>query len=428
MGKIKITLPAMGEGIFEATITQWLVTEGENVVEDDSLVEVATDKVDSEIPSPNSGILEKILVPAGEIAKIGQEIAILSVSVATTESEESPVLEHVREYQEDKYRKDTNQNEKYKPNIPFKLDDGSFLSPLVRSIADKEKITIAELGKITGTGVSGRITKDDVLEYVNSGHSEEKEIPAAVTFDTVNQKSVTDSSIQIVEMDRMRKLIADHMVQSKQVSPHVTSFHEADVTKIVQWRAQHKEKFKQRYGQKLTFTPIFIEAIVKAIKKYPMINVSVDGNKILVKKNVNIGMATALPDGNLIVPVIHNADALSISGLAEKVNDLANRARNKQLQPNEIQGGTFTVTNVGSFGNLSGTPIINQPEVAILALGAIKKRPAVIETPDGDMLGIRHQMILSMSFDHRVVDGSLGGMFIKQVADNIEGFKGQDLF
>lgn len=428
MGTIKITLPAMGEGIFEATITQWLVAEGDRVEEDDSLVEVATDKVDSEIPSPNTGILQKIIVPAGEIAKIGQEIAIISINEddepeekpeTQTDVSESETVQADRRVQADQLNIE-------KPGIPHKLDDGAFLSPLVRSIADKENISAQELTKIKGTGLAGRITKDDVLEYLN-GNTNKTIEEKSLSITAPEQKVVPTESVQVIEMDRMRKLIADHMVKSKQLSPHVTSFHEVDVTNIVQWRNKNKQNYQERYGQKLTYTPIFIEAVVKAIKKYPMINVSVDGSQILVKKNVNIGMATALPDGNLIVPVIHGADDLSLSGLTSRVNDLANRARNKQLQPAEIQGGTFTVTNVGTFGNLSGTPIINQPEVAILALGAIVKRPAVIETPNGDTIGIRHQMILSMSYDHRVVDGSLGGMFIKQVADNLEAFTGEGI-
>lgn len=425
MGQIKVILPAMGEGIFEATITQWLVEEGNPVSEDDSLVEIATDKVDSEVPAPASGILEKILIPVGEVAKIGQEIAILKVE-SDVEDVPKPVAETPIK-SEELIPVEFNSVEKLveeqmvHPDIPFKLNSGVFLSPLVRSIAYKEGISISELETIPGSGVGNRITKDDVLNYLNSNASQIKDIskPVASAESAVG-------GVEVLEMDRMRKLIAEHMVRSKQVSPHVTSFHEVDVTEMVTWREKNKDEFQKRYGQKLTFMPIFIDAVVRAIKKYPMINVSVDGTRILLKKQVNIGMATALPDGNLIVPVIQRADELSISGLAAKVNDLAQRARDKQLQPNEIQGGTFTITNVGTFGNLSGTPIINQPEVAILAVGAIKKRPAVIETLKGDLIGIRHQMILSLSYDHRVVDGSLGGMFIKQVADNLEAFDGSN--
>ena len=428
MGKINITLPAMGEGIFEATITQWLVSVGETVEEDDSLVEVATDKVDSEIPSPTTGVIKEILVPAGEIAKIGQEIAVLEVDgQADEEISDDSKMSQTEDLEDSTHTVIQEQESELKPNIPYKLNDGSFLSPLVRSIADKENISVDDLAKIKGTGVAGRITKDDVLAYLNEPNKTAADNQKSKLTEVPKVKFEANQSVQVIEMDRMRKLIADHMVSSKQVSPHVTSFHEVDVTNIVQWRSKNKDKFQERYGQKLTYTPIFIDAVVKAIKTYPMINVSVDGTSILVKKHVNLGMATALPDGNLIVPVIHNAEDLSLSGLASRVNDLANRARNKQLQPNEIKGGTFTVTNVGTFGNLSGTPIINQPEVAILALGAIIKRPAVIETPNGDTIGIRHQMVLSMSYDHRVVDGSLGGMFIKQVADNLEAFTGEEL-
>lgn len=426
MGQLKVILPAMGEGIFEATITQWLINEGDSIAEDDSLVEIATDKVDSEIPSPASGILKKILIASGEVAKIGQEIAII-------DSDEDPSLDksapektiethdHKKEKIEEAIENiDLNINaNSQQPNVPFKLSNGKFLSPLVRSISDKENLSLNELESIQGSGLDNRITKEDILRHLeNKTNIPQVDLGAS-------KPSIDTTNVEIIEMDRMRKLIADHMVHSKKIAPHVTSFHEVDVTNMVNWRNKYKDEFLKRYGQKLTFTPIFVDAVVKAIKKFPMINISVDGNNILMKKNVNIGMATALPDGNLIVPVIHKADELSLPGLAGRVNDLANRARNKQLKPNEIQGGTFTITNVGTFGNLSGTPIINQPQVAILAIGAIKKRAAVIETPDGDLIGIRHQMVLALSYDHRVVDGSLGGMFLRQIADNMEAFEGK---
>ncbi|MGE4288453.1 MAG: dihydrolipoamide acetyltransferase family protein [Salinivirgaceae bacterium] len=427
MGQIKVILPAMGEGIFEATITQWLVDAGSEINEDDSLVEIATDKVDSEVPSPVTGVLHSILVQAGETAKIGQEIAIIEVEGKTEESqtsavENAPLAEEKPILDEQKITLVPALDAASKPSIPYQLNSGVFLSPLVRSIAHAEGVSLSELETIQGTGVGKRITKDDMLNYLSQRTGETK--TAQISETSAKPTTTSTGGIEVIEMDRMRKLIADNMLRSKQVSPHVTSFHEVDVTAIVAWREKHKEEFQKRFGQKLTFTPIFIDAVVRAIKKYPMINISVDGSKILLKKQVNIGMATALPDGNLIVPVIHSADELSISGLAARVNDLAQRARNKKLLPTEIQGGTFTITNVGTFGNLSGTPIINQPEVAILAIGAIKKRPAVIETPQGDLIGIRHQMILALSYDHRVVDGSLGGMFIKQVADNMEAFDG----
>jgi 2-oxoglutarate dehydrogenase E2 component (dihydrolipoamide succinyltransferase) len=427
MGQIKVILPAMGEGIFEATITQWLVDVGSEINEDDSLVEIATDKVDSEVPSPVTGVLHSILVQVGETAKIGQEIAIIEVEGKADESqtsapEKAPLAEEKPVLSEQKLTLVPGLDAATQPSIPYKLNSGVFLSPLVRSIAHTEGISLAELEAIQGSGVGNRITKDDMLNYLDKRTGETKS--AEISNSAAEPVTISTGGVEVIEMNRMRKLIADNMVRSKQVSPHVTSFHEVDVTEIVTWREKNKNEFQKRFGQKLTFTPIFIDAVVRAIKKFPMINISVDGSKILLKKQVNIGMATALPDGNLIVPVIHSADELSISGLAARVNDLAQRARNKKLLPTEIQGGTFTITNVGTFGNLSGTPIINQPEVAILAIGAIKKRPAVIETPQGDLIGIRHQMILALSYDHRVVDGSLGGMFIKQVADNMEAFDG----
>ncbi len=420
MEQIKVILPAMGEGIFEATITQWLVSEGDTVNEDDSLVEIATDKVDSEVPSPTTGIIDKILIASGEVVKIGQEIAIITTknrSADNTKNEQPKTKKSDKpEYSLIKENPVITDAATQNPQIPFKLPNGKFLSPLVRSIANKEEINIYELEQINGTGKGGRVTKEDIFSYIKSNNTN--------SSPTTETKEPHNDNIEIIEMDRMRKLIAGHMVHSKQTAPHVTTFHEVDVTEIVKWREKNKNEFLSRYGQKLTYTPIFIDAAVKAIKKFPMVNISVDGDNILLKKMVNIGMATALPNGNLIVPVIHNADELSLSALSAKVNDLANRARTKKLQPNEIQGGTFTITNVGTFGNLSGTPIINQPEVAILAVGAIKKRAAVIETAAGDFIGIRHQMVLALSYDHRVVDGSLGGMFLKQIADNMENFDG----
>lgn len=425
MGQINVIVPSMGEGIFEATITQWLVSEGSEIKEDDSIVEIATDKVDSEIPSPTNGILTKILIQAGQIAKVGQEIAII-----TTKGDQSSIQnqEPVKLAQETPVRKPDSVVKQFvdvdvsHPLVPHKLPNGIFLSPLVRSIATKENLTINELENLKGSGFEGRITKEDILGYLTEKPGSEKIAKPGSTTPS------TGESVQLVEMNRLRKLIAENMVHSKRISPHVTSFHEVDVTEIVNWREANKEKFQKQFGQKLTYTPIFVEALARAIRKFPMINVSVDATTILVKNQINIGMATALPDGNLIVPVIHNADTLNLAGLAAKVNDLSERARNKQLLPTEIQGGTFTLTNVGTFGNLSGTPIINQPEVAILAIGAITKRPAVVETPQGDFIGIRYLMILSLSYDHRVVDGSLGGMFLKQVADNLEAFKGLNGF
>jgi 2-oxoglutarate dehydrogenase E2 component (dihydrolipoamide succinyltransferase) len=425
MGEIKVILPAMGEGIFEATITQWLVNEGDTVQEDDSIVEIATDKVDSEVSTPKTGILKKILVKAGEIAKVGQEIALVyfedngeSSPIAKSNStsiEKNDTIVNVETTSPIISALITNSKN---PAIPFNLSNGKFLSPLVRSIADKENISVAELERIKGTGLEGRITKEDIVNFLNAKQNK---------GNTPSGKSIHDGeNVEIIEMNRMRMLISEHMLQSKRISPHVTSFHEVDLTNLVNWRDKNKEEFLIRHGEKITYTPIFINAIAKAIKKYPLINVSVDGNNIILKKKINVGMAAALPDGNLIVPVIQQANEINPVDLVKKVNDLANRARNKQLLPHEIQGGTFTLTNVGTFGNLSGTPIINQPQVAILAIGAIKKRPAVFETSEGDFIGIKHQMILSLSYDHRVVDGSLGGMFLKQIADNLESFNGNE--
>ncbi len=425
MGLMKVALPAMGEGIFEATVTQWLVSVGDNVEEDDSLVEVATDKVDSEVPAPVSGIIKEILVQADEVAKVGQELVVIQTDAIDAGVANKDVIvakEIVISSIESQSEEVNFLSDSQKPSIPFKLQSGQFLSPLVRRIADKEGVSLNQLNEIVGTGLKGRITKDDILNYINTKPISDKSAIKPVKINTHDSQSV-----EVIEMSRMRSIIAENMVKSKQTAPHVTSFHEVDVTSIVSWRNQHKEAFLKKHGQKLTFTPIFIEAVALAIKEYPLINVSVVNNQIHKKTNVNIGMATALPDGNLIVPVIKNADSLSLSGLATQVNDLSQRARTKKLKPDEIQGGTFTITNVGSFGNLSGTPIINQPEVAILAIGAIKKRPAVVETENGDLIGIRSQMILSLSYDHRVVDGSLGGMFLKKVADILEGFSPERL-
>lgn len=433
MAKIELILPAMGEGIIEATIIKWLKEEGERVEEDEPIVEIATDKVDSEVPSSVTGILHKKLFKDGDIPKVGEVIAII-----TTEGDKDISEDKVQQFESKENKEiEVKQTESLsaikldEPDnyqiIASRTPSGKFLTPLVRKIAQEEGISMQELDHIKGRGIDGRLTKDDVINYLSKSEKpifEVDEIPAQeIKKEERLKESTTNSSgVEIIEMDRMRKLIADHMVHSKQTSPHVTSFHEVDVTKIVNWRNKVKDEFQKRENEKLTFTPVFVEAVTKAIKDFPGINVSVDGNKILVKKNINIGMATALPNGNLIVPVIKNADQKNLIGLAQKVNDLAQRARINKLLPDEIQGGTFTITNLGTFGNLTGTPIINQPEVAILALGAIKKRPAVIETSEGDYIGIRHIMIMSLAYDHRVVDGALGGMFLKQVADYLENF------
>jgi 2-oxoglutarate dehydrogenase E2 component (dihydrolipoamide succinyltransferase) len=437
MAKKEIVLPAMGEGITDATITRWLVKEGDKVEEDDSIVEVATDKVDSEIPSPCDGVVDRLLFNEGDTPSVGDIIAIINTGVGDDEpetvedkTEDKPVVE-----KDDSVVVESSvDDDEFSGLIKSRTPSGRFLSPLVRSIAKKEDISIAELERVEGTGDKQRITRDDLLRYIeNRGKSGPKVVNSKVDMvsDSVQKEKVSapvvseqvhSGNVEIIEMDRMRKLIGEHMVMSKRVSPHVTSFVEVDVTNMVMWRNKVKDSFLKREGEKLTFMPLFIEATTRAIKDYPLVNSSVDGDKIIRKKDINIGMATALPNGNLIVPVIKNSDKKSIVGLAADVNSLADRARNNSLKPDEIQGGTFTITNMGSFGNITGTPIINQPQVAILAIGAIVKKPAVIETPQGDTIGIRHMMILSLSYDHRIVDGALGGMFLKQVGDYIQNW------
>lgn len=428
MADIEVLLPKMGESVAEATITTWLVSEGDTIEAEDSIVEIATDKVDSEVPSPATGVVKQILVAEGDVAKVGDVIAIIgsegdsdapSAAPAATAAPEAPAASPAVEAPA---ATASANNEDYS-------DSDRFYSPLVKTIAKEEGVSLAELENIKGTGQSGRVTKADILTYIKSDRtaaSAPSAAPApaakAPKTEAVAPAKSWGGDVEVIEMDRMRKLIAKHMVDSKHTSPHVTSFVEADVTNIVNWRNKVKKSFQDREGEKITFTPIFIEAIVKAIKDFPMINVQVDGDNIIRKKHINIGMAAALPSGNLIVPVIHDADQYNLVGLTKKVNDLANRARGNQLKPDEISGGTYTITNVGSFGNVMGTPIINQPQVAILAVGAIVKKPAVIETPAGDTIGIRHMMYLSHSYDHRVVDGALGGMFVRKVADYLEQF------
>jgi len=420
MAKIEVDLPAMGEGITEATITKFLKGIGEQVEEDEAIIEIATDKVDSEIAAPESGIIEKFLFNEGDVVEIGAIVAIINTESSSTQvvptKTEKVKTEKVNIEKQKPTAKEKNTSNN---NILYthKTTSGKFISPLVRSIANTESILLDELEQVKGSGIDNRITKNDLLTYIEKKSSDKKP--------ETEKPTALDKGFEIIEMDRMRKLIAGYMINSKKTSAHVTSFIEVDVTNIVQWRNKVKDEFIKIYNEKITFTPIFVEATVQAIKKFPMINISVDGSHIILKKNINIGMATALPSGNLIVPVIKYAGELNMLGLSKAVNDLANRARNNKLKPDEIQGGTFTITNLGTFGNITGTPIINQPEVAILAVGAIKKKPAVIETPQGDTIGIRHLMILSMSYDHRVIDGALGGMFLKQVADNLENFNPQ---
>ncbi|MFN4234501.1 MAG: dihydrolipoamide acetyltransferase family protein [Bacteroidia bacterium] len=449
MAQVELLLPKMGESVAEATIIKWLKKEGDKVEAEETVLEIATDKVDSEVPSTASGVITKILYKEGDVVQVGSPIAIISTEANAGASAQTPATP-VSSSTEAVVAPQTNVSSQTVTvsDIPKNGEGNKFYSPLVRNIAKAEGISVQELESIAGTGLHGRVTKNDILNYLPNRNKvvtqpaasapstpAVSETPSAVAATTNTQTTSSPTTIniqapsitinegdEIIEMDRMRKLIAEHMVMSKHVSPHVTSFVECDVTNLVLWREKVKKEFEKREGEKITFTPIFIEAICKAIKEMPMINVSVSGHNIIKRKNINIGMATALPTGNLIVPVIKNADQLNLVGLTKQVNDLANRARQNKLKPEEIQGGTFTLTNVGTFGNVMGTPIINQPQVAIMATGAIRKKPAVIETPYGDTIGIRHMMFISMSYDHRVVDGSLGGKFIRRVADILEEF------
>jgi 2-oxoglutarate dehydrogenase E2 component (dihydrolipoamide succinyltransferase) len=429
MAEIEIRLPKMGESVTEATITNWLKNVGDSVAMDEALVEVATDKVDNELPSEAAGILIKQLFQKDEVAQVGDVIAILSTDGSDSAAPKDNT--ETIEKEPDHPKETTTVNTPVASAVPTTVVSSSnrFYSPLVKSIASQEGLNQAELDSILGTGSEGRVTKKDILAHI-SGRSNQAavvETPGIAAPKPIEQKPapvpvLASGTDEIIEMDRMRKLIADHMVMSKNVSPHVTSFVEADVTNLVHWRNKVKKEFSAREGENITFTPIFIEAVVRAIQDFPMINVSVNGTTIIKKKDINVGMATALPSGNLIVPVIKNADRLNLVGLTKAVNELANNARNNKLKPEDIQGGTYTITNVGTFGNVMGTPIINQPQVAILALGAIRKVPAVIETPEGDFIGIRQKMYLSHSYDHRVVDGALGGQFVRRVADYLEQF------
>jgi len=421
MANFQIVMPKLGESIIEATITKWLKSPGDAIEEDDPIVEIATDKVDSEIPSPVEGVLKEVLFAEGDVVEVGKVIAIVETEGEGSGDAEAP--EEEKPAPEEKKEETPAPAKEPAPAAEGEAEPTRFYSPLVKNIAKTEGISMKELEGIEGTGKEGRVTKQDLLDYL-------KHKPAAASQPAAPKAAappaappvVSAAGDEIVEMDRMRKLIADHMVMSKQVSPHVTSFIEVDMTNVVTWREKVKDMVMRREAEKLTFTPIIIEATAQAIKDYPRINASVDGTKMIIRKNVNIGMATALPDGNLIVPVIRNADQKSLLGLTKDVNDLASRARANKLLPDEIQGGTFTTTNFGSFASITGTPIINQPQVAILGIGAIRKKPVVIETPQGDMIGIRHMMILSLAYDHRIVDGALGGMYLKRVAELLENF------
>ena len=433
MAKFELKLPKMGESVAEATITNWLKKVGDPIDADEAILEIATDKVDSEVPSEVAGVLTEILFQVNDVVKVGQTIAIIEtegvaitpapVAEAKTESTSTPAVEEVI--------KTVEVAQAAVAPADFKSSD-KFYSPLVKNISTAEGISVAELESISGSGKNGRVTKEDILNYIKNRGTQ----PNVVQPTTDNRQPTTDikqpttqavpvsvnGGDEIVEMDRMRKLISGYMVASVQTSAHVQSFIEVDVTNIVNWRDRVKVAFEKREGEKLTFTPIFMEAVAKALKDFPGMNISVDGEFIIKRKNINLGMAAALPNGNLIVPVIKNADQLNLVGMAKAVNDLGNRAKAGKLKPDDTQEGTYTVTNVGTFGSVFGTPIINQPQVGILALGAIRKVPAVIETPEGDFIGIRQKMFLSHSYDHRVVDGALGGSFVKRVADYLEAF------
>ncbi|WP_418263483.1 dihydrolipoamide acetyltransferase family protein [Flavobacterium faecale] len=433
MARFELKLPRMGESVAEATITNWLKSVGDTIEADEAVIEVATDKVDSEVPSEVSGVLVEQLFAKDDLVQVGQTIAIIETA-DIADGQENSQDAVAPEFIEQVAKSVDVAKEMVSAPANFSTDyseSEKFYSPLVKNIAITEGVTVQELDMIIGTGKDHRVTKDDILAYIerrkengiNPVEVAQSNLtkPLSVPQPVSNPISINGGD-EIVEMDRMRKLIAGYMVASIQTSVHVQSFIEVDVTNIVKWRDQHKNEFEKREGEKLTFTPIFMEAVAKALKDYPGMNISIDGDYIIKKKNINLGMAAALPNGNLIVPVIKNADQLNLVGMAKAVNDLGNRAKQGKLKPDDTKGGTYTVTNVGSFGSVFGTPIINQPEVGILALGAIRKVPAVIETPEGDFIGIRQKMFLTHSYDHRVIDGALGGMFVKRVAEYLESF------
>ncbi|GAB2967909.1 dihydrolipoamide acetyltransferase family protein [Hymenobacter coalescens] len=453
-----MVMPKMGESIMEGTVLKWLKQVGDTIEQDESVLEVATDKVDTEVPAIHAGVLQQILVEEGQVVAVGAPIAVIETDAAAASNGQAPAAAAAPAAAQEAQAAEA---VPFVPNAAAaaataggaqlgEAQPGRFYSPLVLNIAREEGISMSDLERLPGTGQQGRVTKKDILDYV-AGRSQQpapqaaapaaaaapapqaapvqpapQAAPAAAPVPQAAAASKPAPSVsgtqELIEMDRMRKMIAQRMVDSKRISPHVTSFVEADVTDIVNWRNKHKDAYKKREGENLTFTPIFIQAVARAIQDFPNINVSVDGDYIIKKRDINIGVAVALPSGNLIVPVIHNADQLNLNGLSKRVNDLATRARANKLKPEDLEGGTYTLSNVGSFGNVMGTPIIMQPQVAIMAVGAIKKKPAVIETPQGDLIGVRHFMFLSHSYDHRVVDGSLGGMFVRRVADYLEQF------
>ena len=439
MSLVDLIMPKLGESIMEATILKWHKQPGDKVAQDETLLDIATDKVDSEVPSTSAGILEEILFKENDVVPIGTVIARIKVSAGDTQAQ-APVSAPVKEYEEAKvveeipYQPVASNNNSGNSNAP------RFYSPLVLNIAASEGISMSELENIPGTGQDGRVSKKDILAFVANKAVSHKptaisqpvqeaakennnsQVMVATNQQLTGNGNSYPGNVEIIEMDRMRKLIAKHMTDSKHTSAHVTSFAECDVTSLVLWREKVKKEFEKREGEKITYTPLFIEAIVKSLKKYPLLSSSVDGDKIIIKKDLNIGMATALPSGNLIVPVIKNADQLNLTGLTKQVNGLANAARTNKLRPDDTTGGTFTLTNVGTFGSIMGTPIINQPQVAIMAVGAIKKRPMVIETPQGDSIAIRHMMYISLSYDHRIIDGALGSTFLNSVSKELENF------
>ena len=458
MARVEMTMPKMGESIMEGTVLKWLKQVGDTIEQDESVLEVATDKVDTEVPAIYAGVLQEILVQEGQVVAVGAPIAIMETDAAgagASAPTSAPATPQAAAPSSNgsataavPYLPEPHDPQASQQAATAVHQPGRFLSPLVLSIAREEGVSMTDLEYLPGTGKEGRVTKKDILDYVATG--KQPLVPGAAPAATAAPAPVAQPQAavapapapvlaaapvsstkaapsvsggqELIEMDRMRKMIAQRMVDSVRISPHVTSFVEADVTNLVNWRNKHKDAYKKREGENLTFTPIFIQAVARAIQDFPLINVSIDGDYIIKKRDINIGVAVALPSGNLIVPVIHNADQLNLNGLSKKMNDLANRARANKLTPADLEGGTYTLSNVGSFGNVMGTPIIMQPQVAIMAVGAIKKKPAVIETPQGDLIGVRQFMFLSHSYDHRVVDGSLGGMFVRKVADYLEQF------